>query len=302
MSAGRPIVDGAWLEAHLHDPDLVVVEVDERPRVYGLGHVPGAHCLDWRTDLQDAVTRDIPSREAIATLWGRLGVTRRATVVFYGDKSNWYACFGYWLFHLYGARTLRLLDGGRQTWLAEDRPLSLDAPPPAEANETLRPRMTPRVRASWRDVQAAMADGTQLVDVRTPAEYRGAVFTEAGYPEEGARRAGHIPGALSVPWDLAVDLDGRVRGADELREVLGGAGIDLGAPVITYCRIGERSAHTWFVLQELLGVRAANYDGSWTEWGSMIGMPVAVGDEPDRDPTTAAVRDGAGAMDQASSR
>jgi len=280
MSRRSVLVDGAWLEGRLESPGLVVVEVDERPLVYRLGHIPGAHCLDWRIDLQDPVTRDLPNRDAVARLWRRLGVQTDSTVVFYGDKGNWYACFGFWLFRLYGLRDLRLLDGGRQAWLADDRPLTNDEPPENTATAAARPRRNGRLRAGWRDVCEQTTDGVQLLDVRTPAEYRGDVLTEAGYPEEGAQRPGHIPGALNVPWDIAVDLDGRMLPDEVLRRRLAERGVDLTAASITYCRIGERSAHTWFVLHELLGLPARNYDGSWTEWGSMIGMPVALGDEP----------------------
>ena len=279
---GAVLVDGAWLQARLGDPDLVVCEVDERPLIYRLGHVPGAHCLDWRIDLQDAVSRDLPDIEAVRRLWHRIGLSERSTAVFYGDQSNWYACFAFWLFRLYGAADLRILDGGRQAWLAEERPVTVDAPPENGSKTTLRPQVQAGLRATWRDVKAALDGGVQLLDVRTPAEYRGDVLTEAGYPDEGAQRPGHIPGALSVPWDVAVGRDGRLLDPERLRARLEEHGVNLAAPAITYCRIGERSAHTWFVLQELLGVSARNYDGSWTEWGSMIGMPIAIGDQPDR--------------------
>jgi thiosulfate/3-mercaptopyruvate sulfurtransferase len=274
------LVDGAWVQARLGDPDLVICEVDERPLIYRLGHIPGAHCLDWRTDLQDPVSRDLPDPAATRRLWRRIGLGARSTVVFYGDKSNWYACFGFWLFRLYGVRELRILDGGRQAWVREERPLTQEEPAENTAGEVPAPRRRAGLRAGWREVQEAIADGVQLLDVRTPAEYRGDVLTEAGYSDEGAQRAGHIPGALSVPWEIAVGNDGRILADDELRRRLAARGVQVGSPAITYCRIGERSAHTWFVLHELLGARAQNYDGSWTEWGSMIGMPVALGERP----------------------
>ena len=214
-------------------------------------------------------------------------MTSESTVVFYGDKSNWYAAFGLWLFRLFGARDVRLLDGGRQSWLAADRPLTQEEPPENVDVEALRPRRSMRQRASWRDVVAAVSDGGQVLDVRTPAEYRGDVLTEAGYPHEAAQRAGHIPGAVSVPWDVAIGADGKVLSDERLRTVFAERGVDLDGDLITYCRIGERSAHTWFVLREILGVSARNYDGSWTEWGSMIAMPVALGDEPGQFPRTA---------------
>jgi thiosulfate/3-mercaptopyruvate sulfurtransferase len=276
------LVDPGWVHERLGDPRLVIAEVDERPLIYRHGHIPGAHCLDWHADLQDPVSRDLPDAAAIRRLWARIGVRDDSTVVFYGDKSNWYACFGFWLFRIYGLRDLRLLDGGRQAWLSADLPLDYEEP--AEhviaPDEVARPRKRDDLRAGWRDVLEAMRNGTQLLDVRTPAEYRGDVLTEDGYPQEGAQRAGHIPTALSVPWDVAVDEDGRVLEDEQLRRRLGDRGVALDRPAIAYCRIGERSAHTWFVLHELLGVSARNYDGSWTEWGSMIGMPVALGDEP----------------------
>ena len=281
MSRASSLVDGQWLEDHLADPDVLVLEVDERPEMYRIGHVPGAHCIDWRVDLQDPVTRDIPDASAIERLWTRIGLTEGRTVVLYGDKSNWWACFGFWLFRLYGARELRLLDGGRQAWRSEGRPTSLDAPAEPPPGAIVRPRDGRRVlRAGWRDVARGVMDGVQLLDVRTPAEFRGDVRTEPGYPEEAAQRAGHIPGAVNFPWDRAVEVDGHVLPDEILHELLGELGVTSDASVITYCRIGERSAHTWFVLHELLGIPTRNYDGSWTEWGSMMGMPVAVGDEP----------------------
>jgi thiosulfate/3-mercaptopyruvate sulfurtransferase len=278
----RVLVDSEWLQARLEDPNLVVCEVDERPLVYRLGHVPGAHCLDWRAELQDPVSRDLPGPQAMRRLWARIGMGPQSTVVFYGDKSNWYACFGFWLFRLYGARDLRILDGGRQAWVSEERPLSRAQPVEHASQGVAVPRRRATLRAGWREVRAAINNGVQLLDVRTPAEYRGDVLSEPGYPEEGAQRPGHIPSALSVPWDIAVDTDGRLLQDAALRAQFAERGVDPEGPAITYCRIGERSAHTWFVLHELLGVPARNYDGSWAEWGSMIGMPVALGDDPGR--------------------
>ena len=274
------LVDSDWLADRLGDPRVVILEVDERPLIYRQGHIVGAHCLDWHTDLQDPITRDLPSSDALRELWRRLGITADSTIVFYGDKSNWYACFGFWLFRMYGLRQLRLLDGGRQAWLADSRPLEQTPPPPHAIPDDgiAAPRRKPRLRADWQTVLAATENGVQLLDVRTPAEFRGEVFTELGYPQEGAQRAGHIPSALSVPWDVTVGADGKLLSDKQLRDRLTHRGVDLTSPAIIYCRIGERSAHTWFVLQELLGVKAQNYDGSWTEWGSMIGMPIAVGD------------------------
>jgi thiosulfate/3-mercaptopyruvate sulfurtransferase len=280
MSRRSALVDTNWLQEHLGDPDVVIIEVDERPLLYRLGHIEGAHCVDWRNDLQDPVARDVPDRDAVRRLWRRIGLTTTSSVVFYGDKSNWYACFGYWLFRLYGLRNLHLLDGGRQAWVTERRAVTREPPAEALGDEPPQPRLDKGQRARWPDVASGLLDGTQVLDVRTPAEFRGDVLTEPGYPEEAARQAGHIPGALSVPWEFAVADDGRMRAIEDLRTELERRSVRLEDGLITYCRIGERSAHTWFVLHELLGIRARNYDGSWTEWGSMVGMPVALGDEP----------------------
>ena len=256
----------------------MLVEVDERPLVYRLGHIPGSHCLDWHMDLQDPVTRDLPAADAMERVWRRLGVREESTVVFYGDNSNWYACFGAWLFRHYGLADVRLLDGGRQAWLAEGRPFTSEEPAENVTDGAPAPRILPGFRAHWNEVAATAAEGAQLLDVRTPAEYRGDLLTEPGYPQEGAQRPGHIPGALNVPWDVAVGADGRLLSDGALRLALAGRGVDLERSVITYCRIGERSAHTWFVLHEILDLAdVRNYDGSWTEWGSMIGMPIELG-------------------------
>ena len=271
------LVDTAWVAERIGDPDVVLAEVDERPLVYRLGHIPGSHCVDWHADLQDPVTRDLPATDAMERLWRRLGVSERSTVVFYGDNSNWYACFGVWLFRHYGLEKVRLLDGGRQAWIAEGRPLTTEEPPENVAAGAPAARVLDGFRARWQDVAAAR-DGLQLIDVRTPAEFRGDLLAEPGYPQEVAQRPGHIPGAVNVPWDVSIDATGRVLPDEQLRAVLTGHGVDLERGVITYCRIGERSAHTWFVLHEVLGVgEVRNYDGSWTEWGSMIGMPIELG-------------------------
>ena len=276
------LVDGAWVEARLGDPDLVILEVDERPLVYRLGHIPGAHCLDWRLDLQDPVTRDIPDRDAIARLWRRIGLQTDSTVVFYGDKSNWYACFGFWLFRLYGVRDLRLLDGGRQAWLAEGRPLTNEEPPEnmvgSDRHGRRRNIVCARVGAtSWRKPPTASSFST----CGRHAEYRGDVLTDAGYPDEGAQRPGHIPGALSVPWDVAVRLDGRLHSDDVLRRRSRRARRrpchSLRSPTAESASAARTPGSS---CTSCSARRARNYDGSWTEWGSMIGMPVALGDEP----------------------
>jgi thiosulfate/3-mercaptopyruvate sulfurtransferase len=275
----RVLVSTDWLQTHLGDPDVLILEVDERPLIFREAHIPGARCLDWRIDLQDAVSRDIPCREAMTGLWRRIGMSRRRTVVLYGDRSNWWAAFAFWLLRYYGARNLRLLDGGRQAWLAEGRPIEMGRSDeaPVSPQEVSPLRIRPILRAGWRDALEAISDGVQLIDVRTPAEFRGEVFSETGYEHERAQRAGRIPRALNVPWDVTIDQDGRLHPDERLRAIIREHGVDLRRPSITYCRIGERSAHTWFVLHELLGASARNYDGSWAEWGSMIGMPVATG-------------------------
>ncbi len=279
------LVDREWLLEHLDDSDLVVLEVDERPVLYRVGHIPGAHCLDWHSDLQDPVTRDIPNRSAIQALWRRTGIDDESLVVLYGDKNNWYACFAYWLFRLYGLRRLAILDGGRPAWVTSGLPLSATEPAPKNS-EPPPAQLDPCLRASWRDVAEPDSDPSQLIDVRTPEEYRGEMLTEPGYPEEAAQRPGHIPGALSIPWDHATREDGSFKPPEELETLFTASRLDRQTPTITYCRIGERSAHTWFVLHELLGwPDVRNYDGSWTEWGSMIAMPVALGDQPGRLPT-----------------
>ena len=285
MSRERVLVETSWVADRLWDPSLVLVEVDERPLVYQLGHIPGSHRLDWRGDLLHPVTRDLPGVDGMRRIWRRLGIGEGSTVVFYGDNSNWYACFGLWLFRQFGLADVRLLDGGRQAWLSEARPMTRDEPAENVASEAPMPRPLPGFRARWEDVVAASAEGAQLLDVRTPAEYRGDLLTEAGYPDEAAQRPGHIPGAVNVPWDVSVGADGRLLPDDDLRRVFERRNVALDRPVITYCRIGERSAHTWFVLHLVLGLPdVRNYDGSWTEWGSMIGMPIALGPEPDGTP------------------
>ncbi len=276
-----PLVSTAWLEEHLGDPGLVIVEVDEQPLMYGVGHIPGARNVQWRRDLQDQRTRDIPGVAAMRSLWARLGIVQGSTVVLYGDKNNWHACFAFWLFRMYGLQRLALLDGGRQLWLGEGRPTTTEVPPDVAASARAagapEPRLDTTSRATWRDVLDAQ-DATVLLDVRTRAEYTGELLTEPGYAGETAQRPGHIPGARHAPWNLATNPDGTFLALGALRDLYAGHDVAPGRPVITYCRIGERSAHTWFVLHELLGLPdVRNYDGSWTEWGSMIGMPVELG-------------------------
>lgn len=274
-----PLVGCDDVLAMLDDPRLVLLEVDEQPLLYRMRHIPGAHMLDWHTDLQDPVARDLPDREAIRRLWTRLGIGEDSTVVLYGDKYNWYACFAYWLFWLYGLRRMAIIDGGRPLWLSRRLPTTTVEPLP-RATAAPEPRLDGACRAAWWQLGGAGVGAPALVDVRSPQEYTGERLTEPGYPEEAAQRPGHIPGAVNLPWASATEYDGRLKSLDELELLYGAHGITRERPTITYCRIGERSAHTWFVLHRVLGhPDVRNYDGSWTEWGSMVGMPVALGDD-----------------------
>ncbi len=274
------LVDAAWVADHLSDPSVVLIEVDDRPALYHAGHPPGAHLLSWRHDLQDPVRRDLPAPAAMTALWQRLGITTDTTVVFYGDLHNWLAAYGYWLFRSYGLTNLRLLDGGRQQWISQQRPLTTTAPSQLTADQPPTPRLNPTFIADRQHVTTAARNGT-LLDVRTPQEYTGEWLTEPEYPGEAAHRPGHIPGATNLPWDTTVTPDGLIRPTDELQDLFQSAGITRADKTVTYCRIGERSAHTWLLLHDLLGhPHIRNYNGSWTEWGSMTGMPIQLGAKP----------------------
>ena len=256
---------------------------DEQPDLYEEGHIPGAVKLHWREDLQDPVERDLVDRETFERLLGGRGISNDTTLVLYGDKNNWFAAYAYWYLKIYGHGDARILDGGRQKWIDEGRELTTDAPAPRFASYTAHER-DESIRARRDVVLAAIGDGGRaLVDVRSPQEYSGDLIAPPGYEQEGAQRAGHIPGAASVPWAQAVKEDGTFKSADELRELYSGKGVVDGHPIIAYCRIGERSSHTWFVLKYLLGVKdVKNYDGSWTEWGNLIGAPIETGEAPAR--------------------
>jgi thiosulfate/3-mercaptopyruvate sulfurtransferase len=269
------LVTTEWLAEHLNDESVVVAEVDENPDLYDDGHIPGAVKLHWRDDLQDPVERDLVDKEAFERLMGRLGVSDATAVVLYGDRNNWFAAYAYWYLKIYGHEDVRILDGGRQKWLDEGRELTTEVPSPEgveyranERDETLR---------AYRD---AVREGIgtpekALVDVRSPQEFSGDLIAPPGYEQEGAQRAGHIPTAASIPWASAVRDDGTFKSADELRELYVGKGVTEDKAVTAYCRIGERSAHTWFVLRELLGYKdVRNYDGSWTEWGNLVRAPI----------------------------
>ncbi|MFC6836151.1 sulfurtransferase [Halomarina ordinaria] len=262
------------------DPSLRLLEVDIDPATYDRGHIPGATPVDWKADLQDSTTFDVPTTAAFEDLLGGLGVTADSTVVVYGDMRNWFAAHAYWLLTYYGHADVRLLDGGRDYWRARDAPLTTDVPSFTPRSYDAGPR-NPAVRVDRPDVEAAMDRDVSLVDVRTPEEYRGEILAPPGW-NEGVQRGGHIPGAVNVPWNRAVDADGRFKSGDALRAVYAEAGVDATEEVITYCRIGERSALTWFILHELLGYDdVRNYYGSWVEWGNTVGAPIERGQRAD---------------------
>ncbi|MEW2141409.1 sulfurtransferase [Micromonospora vinacea] len=279
MSRDTALVSAEWAEKNLDAPGVVFVEVDEDTSAYETGHIAGAIKIDWKTDLQDQVRRDFVNKTQFEALLSERGISNDDTVILYGGNNNWFAAYAYWYFKLYGHRDVKLLDGGRKKWELDARPLVTDAVSrPATQYVAQEPDTTIR---AFRD-EVVDAIGTKnLVDVRSPDEFAGRLLAPAHLPQEQAQRAGHIPTAISVPWSKAANEDGTFRSDDELRKIYGDAGLDDGKETIAYCRIGERSSHTWFVLQELLGHRnVKNYDGSWTEYGSLVGVPVALGDEP----------------------
>jgi thiosulfate/3-mercaptopyruvate sulfurtransferase len=269
------LVTTEWLAQNLGADGLVVVESDEDVLLYDTGHIPGAVKVDWHTELNDPVTRDYVHGERFAQICGERGITRDTTVVFYGDRNNWYAAYSFWLFRYYGHTKALIMNGGRAKWVAEGRPLTREVPSIAPTSYTAT-EPDDSIRAFRDDVQATIGnERTALVDVRSPAEYSGEKLHMEGYEQEGAQRAGHVPGAQSIPWATAANADGTFKSAGELKEIYGGKGVTPDKPVIAYCRIGERSAHTWFVLTQLLGYpNVRNYDGSWTEWGSLVGVPI----------------------------
>jgi thiosulfate/3-mercaptopyruvate sulfurtransferase len=268
------LVETDWVENHLDDDSIRIVEVDENPALYAEAHIPGAIGFDWKTDLQDQVKRDFLGPEAFGELLGSRGISSDHTVVLYGDRNNWFAAYTYWYLKYYGHEKVRLVNGPREKWITEGRPTTTEVPSHAPATFTARPA-DEAIRAKRDEVLAALDDGRKLVDVRSPQEFSGELIAMAGYEQEGAQRGGHIPGAASVPWAQAVREDGTFKQADELEELYGGKGVLSGEPIIAYCRIGERSAHTWFVLHELLGRDdVKNYDGSWTEWGNLVNVPI----------------------------
>ncbi len=273
------LVETDWVAAHLNDPKVRVAEVDyDAAANYDMGHVPGSVLFDWRKDINDPVSRDILSGEALTALYARAGVDDDTTLVLYGDFNNWFAAFAFWVFTYYGATNLKLMNGGRKKWITEDRPLTKDAPkPPAGHLKAHAPNAA--LRSYLDDVRKVLPDVNAgkffLVDVRGPKEFSGEITAPPEYPTEHAQRGGHIPGAKNIPWAQAVKDDGTFKSKEELEQLYGSKGVSPSHPVITYCRIGERSSHTWFVLKYLLGYPdVRNYDGSWTEWGNLVRTPI----------------------------
>jgi thiosulfate/3-mercaptopyruvate sulfurtransferase len=269
------LVDTDWVAERLGDDSIRIVEVDENPALYAEAHIPGAIGFDWRRELQDQLKRDFLDPQEFGRLMGGRGISNDHTVVLYGDRNNWFAAYTYWYFLYYGHDKVKLINGPREKWISEGRETTTDVPAYPPASFEAKPG-DESIRARREEVLEALDGGTSLVDVRSPQEFSGELIAMAGYEQEGAQRSGHIPGAISVPWAQAVNEDGTFKSADELRELYTSKGVIAdGKPVIAYCRIGERSAHTWFVLHELLGLEEIeNYDGSWTEWGNLVDVPI----------------------------
>ncbi len=269
------LVDADWVEAHLQDPKVRLIEVDVDTNAYEQGHIPGAVGFNWQKELQDQIVRSPLTKEHLEALLGSAGVSKDTTIVLYGDNNNWFATWALWIFKYYGHADVRLLDGGRVKWLADKREITTQVPAYQQTSyQAEAPRKEIRILRD--EVLGAVGQGNiAIVDVRSPGEYSGELLAPANLPQEGAQRGGHIPGAANVPWATAVRPDGTFKSADELRAIYEGKGVTPNKEVITYCRIGERSSHTWFALNYLLGYPdVRNYDGSWTEWGSLIGAPI----------------------------
>jgi thiosulfate/3-mercaptopyruvate sulfurtransferase len=279
MTRETTLVDADWVESHLDDPKVVLVEVDEDTTAYDKGHIKGAVKINWNTELQDQVRRDAVNREQFSALLSEKGISNDDTVILYGGNNNWFAAYAYWYFKLYGHDSVKLLDGGRKKWELESRELTEEVPTRTKTSYTAQ-EQDKDIRAFRDEVLAAI--GTKnLIDVRSPDEFSGRLLAPAHLPQEQAQRAGHIPTAANVPWSKAANDDGTFKSDEELKKLYTDAGVDWNKETIAYCRIGERSSHTWFVLHELLGDKSTkNYDGSWTEYGSLVGVPVVLGDEP----------------------
>ncbi len=269
------VVSTAWVAEHRTDPTVRLVESDEDILLYDVGHIPGAVKIDWQSELQHQVIRDYVDKEAFGTLVGSKGIRNDHTVVFYGDRNNWWACYAFWVFKMYGHRDCRIMNGGRQKWIDDGRAITPERPTyPAVPYTASGPDL--RIRAFRQEVMEHLQARKPLIDVRSPGEYSGELLHMPDYPQEGALRGGHIPGAANIPWGQAVAPDGTFKGVEQLKELYEGkAGLKSSDDVIAYCRIGERSSHTWFVLRYLLGYPSVrNYDGSWTEWGNLVGVPI----------------------------
>ncbi len=273
------LVSTEWLAAHLNDPSVRIIESDEDVLLYDMGHIPNAQKVDWHADLNDAVVRDYVSREQFQELLRSKGIDEETTVVFYGDKNNWWATYAFWIFQLFEFKNARVLDGGRTKWEQEGRPMTADVPTFQRTNYTAPERDDSKIRAFKDQVLEHQKKKGKLVDVRSPDEFSGKKTHMPEYPQEGVLRGGHIPGARSVPWAKAANPDGSFKSADELRTIYEKEqGLKSSDDIIAYCRIGERSSHTWFVLTYLLGYdKVRNYDGSWTEWGNSVRMPIETG-------------------------
>jgi thiosulfate/3-mercaptopyruvate sulfurtransferase len=277
MSRSDVLVDADWVQAHLDDPGIVLVEVDEDTSAYDKGHIRGAVRIDWKTDLQDPVRRDFVDKTGFEALLSEKGIANDDLVVLYGGNNNWFAAYAYWYFRLYGHQNVKLMDGGRKKWELDSRDLVEDVPSRPKTSYSATDQDA-SIRA-FRDEVVKAISNKNLVDVRSPDEFSGKLLAPAHLPQEQAQRGGHIPTARNIPWSKAANDDGTFRSDDELRKLYEEAGVDLSKATIAYCRIGERSSHTWFALHELLGLPdVKNYDGSWTEYGSLIGVPIELGE------------------------
>ena len=276
MSRETALVTADWVAENLTNPKVVIVEVDEDTALYAQGHIENAITFNWREDLQDGLRRDIISKEGFEALLSKSGISNDTTVILYGGNNNWFAAYAYWYFKLYGHQDVRLLDGGRKRWELDARPFATAVPTPAATRYVAKDQDL-SLRA-FRDEVIAAIGVKNIVDVRSPAEFSGELAAPAHLPQEGGQVKGHVPSAKNIPWSKAANEDGTFKSQDELKEIYTSAGVDLAKETIAYCRIGERSAFSWFVLHELLGVtNVKNYDGSWTEYGSLVGVPVEIG-------------------------